>query len=144
MRFTLNEFEFDLLNCCCCWNMGGCCCCWLGENVVGVIKTSNSFDDGLFVDVSNDANGSNVNDDDDWVEVGQSEGWTLDNFIEFLSWNKRKTYGEVGDVASWNWPNSISWEAWTLDVESISSPNKSTIGAWVTVAVFLLLVEGWN
>ncbi len=77
MKFTLNKFEFDLLN-----------CCWLADDVIGwvwVVKISNSFDGGLlvvgkrFVGVSNDANGSNVIDDEDWVEVGQSDGWILDN-----------------------------------------------------------------
>ncbi len=74
MKFTLNEFVFDL--------------CGLAENVVGwvwVIKKLNSLDGGLlvvgkrFVGVSNDANGSNVIDDGDWVEVGQIDGWILDN-----------------------------------------------------------------
>jgi hypothetical protein len=74
MKFTLNEFVFDL--------------CGLAENVVGwvcVIKKLNSLDGGLlvvgkrFVGISNDANGSNVIDDGDWVEVGQIDGWILDN-----------------------------------------------------------------
>ncbi len=56
---------------------GGLLDCWLTEGVFGwvwFIKLLNAFDGKRLVDGSNEANGSN----DDWVEIGQRDGWTLD------------------------------------------------------------------
>jgi hypothetical protein len=54
---------------------------WLAEGTIGwvwYVKLLNSFDGKILVDDSNEANGSKTSGDGDWVDVGQSEGWTLD------------------------------------------------------------------